>query len=89
MKKCLCRVYGKVQGVWFRKFTKELADKLGISGEVKNMEDGSVEISANVPDESWDQFIQGIKQGPPLAVVDRVVIEEIDETFLDGFRIVR
>ena len=88
MKKCRCRVFGRVQGVWFRKFTKELADRLGVLGEVENLEDGSVEIRANVPDGSWDQFIQGIKQGPPLARVDRIEIDKIEDTFSTGFRIV-
>ena len=38
------RCYGTVQGVGFRFFTKEEADRLGLMGTVKNMEDGSVEI---------------------------------------------
>ncbi|ORM39461.1 Acylphosphatase-1 [Babesia sp. Xinjiang] len=36
------RVYGRVQGVFFRKFTKEEADRLGIKGFVKNDDDGTV-----------------------------------------------
>ncbi|GFE54330.1 acylphosphatase organ-common type isozyme variant 1 [Babesia ovis] len=36
------RVYGRVQGVFFRKFTKQEADRLGIKGFVKNDNDGTV-----------------------------------------------
>jgi acylphosphatase len=35
-------VFGRVQGVWFRKYTKQKADELGLKGWVRNGEDGSV-----------------------------------------------
>jgi len=78
-----------VQGVWFRKFTKELADKLGISGEVRNLPDGSVEVKATLSQEQLEPFLEGLKKGPPLARVDAIEMEDIDEVFTNGFRIVR
>jgi acylphosphatase len=38
------RVTGRVQGVYFRRFTKNKAQDLGVKGSVQNMEDGRVEI---------------------------------------------
>ena len=89
MRDCRCIVRGRVQGVWFRKFTKEVAERLGISGEVRNLSDGSVEVKASVGEESWEEFIKALKKGPPLARVDSIEIEPIQERFSGGFRIVR
>ena len=46
MKKIKMNVQGRVQGVGFRYMTKIVADQLGITGTVKNEEDGSVTIEA-------------------------------------------
>lgn len=40
------QIFGKVQGVFFRKFTKEQADKLGLKGWVTNLADGTVQGQA-------------------------------------------
>ena len=45
-KKFIIKVYGKVQGVWFRKSAQQKALALGLRGFCKNMEDGSVYIEA-------------------------------------------
>jgi len=89
MKSCKCRVRGRVQGVWYRKYTKEVADRLGISGEVQNMDDGSVEVRATMDEEAFGPFIEALKKGPPLARVDSIEIEESGEVYTGGFRIVR
>ncbi len=89
MRDCRCIVRGRVQGVWFRKFTQEVAERLGISGEVRNLPDGSVEVKASVSEENWEEFLNALKKGPPLARVDHIEIEPIQERFSGGFRIVR
>ncbi|BCD68295.1 acylphosphatase [Nitratiruptor sp. YY09-18] len=89
MKNCRCRVYGRVQGVWFRKFTQNIANELGVSGWVRNMPDGSVEIEASMPKNVWPKFYEAIKQGPPLARVDRIEVEDIDKSYSGGFEVVR
>ena len=43
MKECYVKIFGKVQGVFFRQSTKVMADKLGVNGWVKNCEDETVE----------------------------------------------
>lgn len=50
-------VSGRVQGVYFRASTKEVADSLGISGFVKNQPDGSVYLEAEGESEILDSFL--------------------------------
>lgn len=58
-------VTGKVQGVGYRKFAKKVADKVGIMGSVRNLNDGSVEIFASHKLESvLKAFIEDLKIGP-------------------------
>ncbi len=87
MKNCRCIVKGRVQGVWFRRFTQNVASELGISGWVRNREDGSVEVEASVPEEAYEQFLAALRKGPPLARVDEVVVEEIDRSYSDAFEV--
>ena len=74
MKRVHVIIYGRVQGVWFRAHTKEIADKLGIKGWVRNLPDGSVEAVFEGNEESIEEMIKWCHQGPPLARVDRVEI---------------
>jgi len=65
-------VTGKVQGVWFRKYTKEKADKLGIKGFVQNELEGTVFISAEGTEKVLEKFIKWLHIGSPLARVREV-----------------
>lgn len=69
------RVRGQVQGVGFRWWTRSLAQRLGVSGTVRNHPDGSVEVCAEGPDEALDALHRELQHGPPGAVVEAV--EEI------------
>jgi acylphosphatase len=69
------RVYGRVQGVFFRAFIKSVAEELGITGWVRNVEDGSVEIVAEGEEESLQKLIAEARKGPPLAFVERIEVE--------------
>ncbi|MEC7850346.1 MAG: acylphosphatase [Candidatus Neomarinimicrobiota bacterium] len=46
------KVYGKVQGVWFRKYTLDSARDIGVVGMVKNLVDGTVLVNASGKDEN-------------------------------------
>jgi acylphosphatase len=84
------RIFGKVQGVWFRKFVKEQAIRIGITGIVMNEPDGSVFIVAKGLNEQLEEFISYCKHGPELAVVKNIHIEEDEEVKdFDGFQIMR
>ena len=67
-------ITGRVQGVFFRKSTKQKADALGIGGFVENCDNGSVYIEAEGNTEALETFIQWCKQGSELANVKDVVV---------------
>ncbi|MEM0020711.1 MAG: acylphosphatase [Fervidicoccaceae archaeon] len=69
------RVYGRVQGVFFRAFVKSHADRLGITGWVKNVEDGSVEIVAEGEEDKLKELIGEVRRGPPLAFVEKIEVD--------------
>lgn len=69
------KVYGRVQGVGFRYFTYTKAIELGLSGWVKNLADGSVEIKAVGSKELLDRFLAYIKVGPTYSEVMHTVVE--------------
>ncbi len=77
------RIYGDVQGVFFRRSAKLEAEKLGLVGWVKNTDDGEVEAIAQGEKENVDKFVKWCKKGPPFAKVEKVEIEE--QKGLEGF----
>jgi len=82
------RVYGIVQGVFFRHNTRQRAQALGLKGWVRNVEDGSVEALFEGPRDKIEEIIKWCHKGPPGAVVERVEIQW--EPYLgefDDFRI--
>ncbi len=80
-------VSGRVQGVFFRDSTRRLARELGLSGYAINLPDGRVEVLACGPAQRLQQLVDWLHQGPELARVDRVVVEETEATPSEGFRI--
>lgn len=84
---CRIQVTGKVQGVFFRTSAKEEADRLGITGFVRNQPDGSVYIEAEGLREALDAFIEWCRQGPRLAEVQNIEIEEGEIQHFKDFQI--
>jgi acylphosphatase len=68
-------VRGRVQGVFFRYSTREMAKKLGVFGWVKNRWDGSVEAVFEGDRGGVEEMIEWCRKGPPGAYVQRVDIE--------------
>ncbi|WP_086347390.1 acylphosphatase [Candidatus Enterococcus clewellii] len=64
MRKVRMNVQGRVQGVGFRYMTKMVADQIGITGTVRNEDDGSVSIEAVGQLDQMDLFIKKIKDSP-------------------------
>ena len=70
-------VYGRVQGVGFRYFVEHVATRLGLTGNVRNCPDSTVEIVAEGSAKAIADLIEQVKQGPRLARVERVVAADI------------
>ena len=80
------RVFGHVQGVFYRAWTLQQAQLLGLKGFVRNRRDGSVEIEAWGNPASIDALIEKCRQGPSQARVERIAEEELDGEPPSGFR---
>jgi len=65
-------VRGDVQGVGFRYFVQRKAQQLGLSGWVRNNDDGTVELVAEGSRQQLEQLKRALEEGPRLARVDRV-----------------
>ena len=65
-------VRGDVQGVGFRYFVQRRAQQLGLSGWVRNNDDGSVELVAEGTRKQLEDLKHALEEGPRLARVDRV-----------------
>ncbi|MEX0693720.1 MAG: acylphosphatase [Rhodospirillales bacterium] len=79
------RVTGRVQGVWFRGWTVKEADRLGITGWVRNRRDGSVEAVFSGNEDDVETMLKLCRKGPPLARVDALTSREIDAGPFSGF----
>lgn len=78
-------ISGRVQGVWFRAWTCEQAESLGLNGWVRNRRDGSVEALVSGPDNDVDALLDLLWQGPPAAEVSSVQCEDLDDSPVSGF----
>lgn len=73
MKKHLnIKIYGRVQGVFFRISAKEKAESLGIVGFARNEPDGSVYIETEGQEDDLEEFIKWCQKGPEAAHVEKV-----------------
>ncbi len=68
-------VSGRVQGVFFRDSTRMQAERLGVFGWVKNMEDGKVEAVLEGEKYIIEKVIEWVKRGPIIAKVENIDIE--------------
>ena len=90
MKRLHFIVNGRVQGVGFRYFTVDIAQKENVSGWVRNRHDGSVELEVQGKSDQLDRFSDKLRQGPPLSSVTDLLIKEIPVKEYDSeFRIRR
>ena len=85
------RVSGIVQGVGFRWFVRERARRLGLSGWVRNLPDGSVEVVAAGDDGQLALLKEELRRGPPGAVVDGLthVADQPQQPLASPFGIIR
>jgi acylphosphatase len=81
------RVTGRVQGVWFRESCREVAERLGLAGEVRNRADGSVEVIVEGPPQEVEALVEWCRSRPPAAEVTGVDVVEEEPEALGGFRV--
>ncbi|MFH0864356.1 MAG: acylphosphatase [Candidatus Gottesmanbacteria bacterium] len=90
MKTAHILITGFVQGIGFRSFIRSQAKKLGLTGWVRNLHNGRVEILVQGEEEKIKKLIEACREGPSMAEVDDLTIEwnEKNEIF-DSFRILK
>ena len=80
-------VTGRVQGVGYRWFVRRLAEELGLSGWVRNREDGSVEAEAEGSAAALDELVARMKTDNPAARVASLDERVVPPKGEAGFRI--
>jgi acylphosphatase len=75
MERLEAKVHGRVQGVWFRDSTRRMAEELGLTGEVRNLPDGTVHVVAEGMRDALDRLLAFLHIGPPAATVEKVEAE--------------
>jgi acylphosphatase len=80
---------GRVQGVGYRDFVRRSAERLGVSGWVRNRRDGSVEACLRGPPGRVEAVITEMRSGPRSAEVANLRIEagQRNESAMDGFAV--
>ena len=81
------RVTGRVQGVFYRAWTRSEARKLGVTGWVRNRSDGSVEAQVEGDEQAVAHLIDLMREGPPGSAVDGLTCEETGDLGLNAFEI--
>ena len=71
------RVTGRVQGVFFRAWTQQQANELGVTGWVRNAPDGSVEAHLSGEEPAVERLIERLHDGPPSALVSGAEVTEV------------
>lgn len=78
-------ICGKVQGVFYRKSTQKKALELGVSGWVRNLDNGCVEAEIEGTPEQIDAMVDWCNEGPPAAEVTSIDEEEVPVKNDEGF----
>ena len=81
-------IYGRVQGVFFRDFVARRATELGLTGYVRNLPDGSLEVLTEGERKQLEKLVSYLKVGPSAARVEKVAISwsEYSGSY-SGFRV--
>ena len=80
-------IHGKVHGVYFRASTQTKALELNLTGWVRNLPKGTVEVHAEGSRDLLDRLIKWCQIGPPSANVSRCDLDWITPQRMDKFRI--
>lgn len=89
MQRAHVHVSGKVQGVYFRATTRDMAREVGVDGWVRNLPDGRVEAVFEGEEEQVEEMIAFCHEGSPAAEVEDVAVEWEEPEGIDGFTVRR
>ncbi len=82
-----CFVRGRVQGVGFRVHARQGARKLGLTGWVRNLDDGRVEMVISGESDQVDKFLDWLPKGVPSGRVDALLTENVSHQSFNDFSI--
>jgi len=85
----IARVEGRVQGVGYRMFVRERAEALGLSGWVRNLPSGDVDLEVEGPRATLERLLRELQKGPPASRVQQVHAEWAPARGIHGFEIRR
>lgn len=80
-------VHGRVQGVGYRSFAEKAASIAGVSGWVRNKDDGTVEAVASGTQEQLNVFAGYLRTGPRWSEVRTVAVTECEPPAMRGFTV--
>ena len=82
-------IFGRVQGVYYRKSVSQALMKKQFKGYIQNMSDGTVEVVAEIFDEDLDTFMNILQEGSLLSSVENIKHEILDDAEFntDGFEV--
>jgi acylphosphatase len=81
------RLFGRVQGVFFRQWTIDQARALGVAGWVHNRSDGSLEAHLEGEEPAVTQLVERMRTGPSQARVDDVMVQHAAPEDIEGFAV--
>ena len=79
-RRLVARIEGRVQGVGFRAFTSRHGQRLRLTGTVRNLADGAVELVAEGMEERLQELLTQVRRGPSGSVVTHVEADWADAT---------
>ena len=82
-------VSGRVQGGFYRAASESVARRLGLTGWVRNLPDGRVELVACGEETKLKELEQWLWQGPPRARVEQVAVQDVAAQDIPGFSVRR
>ena len=83
----MAQVSGQVQGVFFRVSSQQVAIDFGLSGYVRNLADGDVEVLISGERDKVDKMLEWLAHGPPEAKVDNLQTKQVKYKPQDFFSI--
>lgn len=74
-------ITGRVQGVWYRESMRQAAERVGVTGWVRNRRDGAVEAMVHGEEADVEAIIAWAREGPPAAQVGGVEVSPAEGSF--------